>query len=154
MKLSTKGRYGLKAMLDIAVNSESGCVAIKNISMRQSISEPYLEQLFSSLKKAGLVNSIRGAQGGYVLSDKPKNITVGQILRALEGSLAPVDCVLEKDFTNPGNTCNNADCCVIKGVWEKIRDSINSVVDSITLEDLVQDYKKASKNNSGYMYYI
>lgn len=153
MKLSTKGRYGLKAMLDIAVNVESGCVPIKSISMRQSISEPYLEQLFSSLKKSGLVNSIRGAQGGYVLSDKPENITVGQILRALEGSLAPVDCVLEKDFTNPGSVCQSADCCVIKGVWEKIRDSINNVVDSITLEDLVQDYKKA-QNNSEYMYYI
>ena len=140
MKLSTKGRYGLKAMLDIALNMKDGVVAIKNISKRQGISEPYLEQLFSSLKKAELVKSTRGSMGGYVLASPPEQITVGQILRALEGSLAPVDCVLETD----AHQCDRVDCCVVKGVWTKIRDSVNQVVDSISLQDLVEDYKKAN----------
>jgi Rrf2 family protein len=149
MKLSTKGRYGLKAMLDIALNMNDGVVAIKNISKRQGISEPYLEQLFSALKKAGLVKSTRGSMGGYVLASSPEQITVGQVLRALEGSLAPVDCVLETD----AHQCDRVDCCVVKGVWAKIRDSINEVVDSITLSDLVEDYKKLNQD-TGYMFYI
>lgn len=140
MKLSTKGRYGVKAMLDLALHNSEGQIALKNIAERQEISENYLEQLFATLRKAGLVNSIRGSQGGYILSNTPENITVGSILRALEGSLAPVECVLENDPA----CCNRADRCVTKNLWTKIRDSVNQVVDSITLQDLVEDYKKAN----------
>ena len=140
MKLSTKGRYGVKAMLDLALHNSEGLIVLKNIAERQQISENYLEQLFATLRKAGLVNSIRGSQGGYVLANSPGNITVGSILRALEGSLAPVECVLEKDPAS----CNRADRCVTKQLWTKIRDSVNQVVDSITLEDLIEDYKKAN----------
>ncbi len=149
MKLSTKGRYGLKAMLDLALYSRQGHIALKNIAERQDISEHYLEQLIATLRKAGLVKSIRGAQGGYTLGASPKDITVGDILRALEGSLAPVDCVLEEDPV----LCDKGKCCVIRGVWEKVRDSINDVVDNITLENLVDDYN-AQKKDTQYMYYI
>jgi Rrf2 family transcriptional regulator, cysteine metabolism repressor len=142
MKLSTKGRYGVKAMLDLALHNSEGQIALKNIAERQEISENYLEQLFATLRKAGLVNSTRGSQGGYVLANDPENITVGSILRALEGSLAPVECVLEKDPTS----CTRSDRCVTRLLWTKIRDSVNQVVDSISLQDLVEDYKKANGN--------
>jgi Rrf2 family protein len=138
MKLSTKGRYGLKAMLDLAIHNNEGQVVLKSIAERQGLSENYLEQLFAALKKAKLVKSLRGSQGGYLLGDKAENITVGDILRALEGSLAPADCVSE-DWKGP--MCENSDFCVTRGVWEKIRDGINNVIDNITLQELVDDYK-------------
>lgn len=149
MKLSTKGRYGLKAMLDLAVHNSEGQVVLKNIAERQGISENYLEQLFSSLKKAGLVKSIRGSLGGYTLGDSPENISVGDILRALEGSLAPVDCVAEDQ--PPG--CNRCDSCVTRGVWQKMLDSINKVVDSTSLESLVVEYRK-NAGSDGNMFFI
>ncbi len=148
MKLSTKGRYGLTAILDLAIHGGSGQVSLNSIADRQNLSENYLEQLFASLRKAGLVKSIRGSQGGYVLARTSAEITVGEIIRALEGSLAPVECVTEN--ADPG--CSRADICVTRVVWEKIRDGINSVVDSITLEQLVDMYGK--NKNSGTMYYI
>ncbi|WP_265444397.1 RrF2 family transcriptional regulator [Acetivibrio straminisolvens] len=140
MRLSTKGRYGLKAMLDLALHNDEGPVALKSIAERQGLSENYLEQLFAALKKAGHVTSVRGAQGGYLLSKSPDNITIGSILRALEGSLAPVDCVVED---KPAK-CDRFDNCVTKIVWEKIRDSVNEAVDSITLADLVNESNKNS----------
>lgn len=149
MKLSTKGRYGLKAMLDLAVHNSEGQVVLKSIAERQAISENYLEQLFAILKKAKLVKSIRGSQGGYILGTSADKISVGDILRALEGSLAPVDCVAEGHLVS----CSRYDCCVTKGIWEKIRDSINSVVDSTTLESLVEEYRKV-RNQENDTYYI
>lgn len=149
MKLSTKGRYGVKAMLDLALHSIEGQISLKSIAERQEISENYLEQLFAVLRKAGLVKSIRGSQGGYMLADAPENITVGAILRALEGSLAPVDCVTE----DHSEKCNRAEACVTRIVWEKIRDGVNSVVDSISLMDLMDEYKKLN-TSAGYIYYI
>ncbi len=146
MKLSTKGRYGLKAILDLAVHNNEGQVVLKSIAERQQLSENYLEQLFAALKKAKLVKSIRGSQGGYSLGDRPEKITVGDILRALEGSMAPTDCV-------SGNCevqhCGNSDFCVTRGVWEKIRDGINSVIDNITLQELVEDYHKSKEAMNG-----
>jgi len=149
MKLSTKGRYGVKAMFELALNYGEGPIAIKTIAEKQLISENYLEQLIAVLRKAGLVKSVRGAQGGYMLAMPPSQITVGQIIRALEGPLAPVECVME----NEEPECDRAGYCVTRLVWEKIRDSIISTVDSITLQDMVNDYKKIHKNHS-YMYYI
>ena len=149
MKLSTKGRYGLKAMLDLAAHNSEGQVVLKSIAERQGISENYLEQLFAILKKANLVKSIRGSQGGYVLAAAASEISVGDILRALEGSLAPVDCVAED---KPAQ-CSKSGRCVTKGIWEKIRDSINTVIDSTTLEDLVNEYCKAPEKED-YMYFI
>ena len=149
VKLSTKGRYGVTAMFDLAVRHGQGPISIKEISDRQLISEPYLEQLFASLRKAGLVNSVRGAQGGYYLAHEPRDITVGDIIRVLEGPIAPTECVLEKDPFN----CEKSDMCVTRGIWEDIRNSINNVIDNITLADLVKDYKK-KLDNDAYMYYI
>jgi Rrf2 family protein len=149
MKLSTKGRYGVKAMLDLALHNSEGQISLKSIAERQNISENYLEQLFASLRKAGLVKSIRGAQGGYNLSNEPKNISVGDILRALEGSLAPVDCVSDVDPVK----CEKSGVCVTKFIWAKIRDGVNSVVDSISLEDLIEEHRK-SKNIDSFTYNI
>ena len=149
MKVSTKGRYGIKAMLDLAIHGTDGHIALKNIAERQQISGHYLEQLIASLRKAGLVKSIRGAQGGYALAQDPSEITVGQILRALEGSLAPVDCVVEDEPYE----CKKAEKCVTRKLWEKIRDSINDVVDSTSLQDLVDEHR-LSHSNDPDMFYI
>ncbi|SES72287.1 transcriptional regulator, BadM/Rrf2 family [Natronincola peptidivorans] len=149
MKLSTKGRYGLKAMFDLTIHYGDGPIALKSIAERQEISDHYLEQLIAILRKAGLVKSVRGAQGGYMLAAEPKNITVGDIIRTLEGPLAPSDCVMEDD----PKSCEKANYCVTKVVWEKIRDSMNNVIDSITLGDMLEDYNKI-KNKENYMFYI
>lgn len=149
MKLSTKGRYGVKAMLDLALHSTEGQISLKSIAERQDISENYLEQLFATLRKAGLVKSIRGSQGGYILADEPEKITVGAVLRALEGSLAPVDCVIEEDPTK----CCRSEACVTRMVWEKIRDGVNNVVDSITLRDLMEEHEKLGTTED-FIYYI
>ena len=137
MKISTRGRYGLKAMIDLTVESIDGkCVCLKSIAERQGIPENYLEQLIALLKKAGLVKSLRGAQGGYILGRSPKDITAGDILRVLEGSLSPVDCVESGEAA-----CGTGNCgtCATKAVWGKIYESLNDVVDAITLEDLARD---------------
>lgn len=141
MKFSTKGRYGLKAMLDLAVHNNEGQVVLKSIAERQGLSENYLEQLFAVLKKAKLVKSIRGSQGGYLLARDPEKITVGDILRPLEGSLVTTDCVFEN-----GESCgSDYNCCVTKGIWLKIQEGIDSVTNSITLQQLVDDFNKSKK---------
>lgn len=147
MKMSTKGRYGLRAMLDLALNSGGDHVALNTIAERQNISSNYLEQVFSVLRKAGLVNSVKGAQGGYVLADSPNRVTVGQILRVLEG-----DLVIAGDHID-SEAANSVEYCLRKQVWEKINESINEVVDAITLEDLMIDYKKMQGSLS-LMFYI
>ncbi len=149
MKISSRGRYGLRAMVDLAVHENDRCITLKSIAERQGISEHYLEQLIAALKKAGFVRSIRGAQGGYHLTSDPLTTTVGDILRALEGSLYPVECISENERT----TCGNASCrtCVTKPVWEKLYETQNDVLDSISLQDLVNDYNamnNLSENNS------
>ncbi len=149
MKLSTKGRYGVKAMFDLAQHLGEGPISLKSIAERQGISEHYLEQLISGLRKTGLVKSVRGAQGGYVLGREPDKIRVGDIIRVLEGPIAPVDCVSEEDPEN----CLKAEFCVTRTIWEKVRDSIADVLDSITLADMVEDAAK-KKSDSLYMYYI
>ena len=138
MKLSTRGRYGIHAMYDLALNAEGGPVPIKAIAERQGIPEAYLEQLVAKLKREGLVNSTRGAQGGYTLSRPPEEITVGQVLRALEGGLNLVDCLTEED------TCGKSCACPSRIVYMKIRDGLNQVADSITLRDMIDEYERAS----------
>ncbi|MBQ9983147.1 MAG: Rrf2 family transcriptional regulator [Lachnospiraceae bacterium] len=142
MKLSTKGRYGLRAMIDLADYSEEVPQSITSIAMRQSISDSYLEQLMAKLKKAGLVDSIRGAQGGYVLAKNSEDISVGDILRALEGDLTPVKC----SELGGNSECSGSDCCVTKNVWKRINDSIQTAVDSIPLSELVEDNRKIRQN--------
>lgn len=140
MKLSTKGRYGLRALVDLAVHSETGPVSIQSIANRQEISVSYLEQLVGKMRRAGLVISVRGATGGYRLAKSPSEISVGDVLRALEGTLEAVDC--------PGNSevsaCKASQKCVTKYVWKKINESISQAVDTIMIEQLVQESKKVN----------
>lgn len=149
MKISTKGRYGLRALLDLAVHSNGEHVALSNIAERQAISENYLEQVFSSLRKAGIIKSVKGAQGGYILAEKASNLRVGRILRVLEGDLS----VAEDDGNHSQDYFESIQYCLQLNVWDKMSQSINNFVDSITLEDLVKDYKGLN-NQIGNMYYI
>lgn len=134
MKLSTKGRYGIHAMYDLAQYYQEGPQPLKAVAERQQIPEAYLEQLMRPLRKADLVAAARGAQGGYMLSRAPAEITVGQVLRALEGELAVVDCLLEEDV------CEKACVCPTRLVWQKLRDGLNGIVDGITLQNMLDDY--------------
>jgi len=138
MKLSTKGRYGIKAMVDLAINYGVEPISIKSISERQNISEYYLEQLFAPLRKANIIKSVRGAQGGYVLNREPKDITTAEIMEVLEGPVEISDCLDE-------NTCSNIDCCATSRHWARIKESIDSVLESTTLQDLVDDYISLKK---------
>ena len=138
MKLSTKGRYGLRALVDLARYSEEEPVSISSISAREDISEGYLEQLMALLKKAGLVKSIRGAAGGYVLARPAGQISVGDVLRAREGKLEPAECAAY----HPDEGCQAADSCVTKYVWKKINDSINDTVNGIMLDALVEQSRQ------------
>ena len=140
MKLSTKGRYGLKAMFQLSLNQSNGPIPLKNIASKQNISEQYLEQIFSSLKKSGLVQSVRGAQGGYLLSKEPKDIKVSDIMYVLEGPIEIADCI-------EGVACDNIDCCATRLLWTKIKSSIDEVMEGITLQDIVDDYNKIKEKN-------
>jgi Rrf2 family cysteine metabolism transcriptional repressor len=139
MKLSTRGEYGLRAMFELALHYGKGPIPLKFIAQKQELSEHYLEQLFASLRKSGLVESTRGSQGGYNLAKKPEEILVGDIIRALEGPIGPTDCVKDKGKLKP---CERADTCVARSVWEKVRDSITEVLDSITLAQMCEQAKK------------
>lgn len=143
MRLSTRGRYGLKAMYQLALHYGEGPIPLNYVANEQGLSENYLEQLFSVLRKEGLLISVRGAQGGYMLAKHPEDITIGNILRALEGDMAPVDCVI-----NDNVTCEREEGCVTKLVWMRLKDSINNVIDSITLQDMLNEQKKMKMNNS------
>ncbi|MDN5348159.1 MAG: Rrf2 family transcriptional regulator, cysteine metabolism repressor [Clostridia bacterium] len=148
MKLSTRGEYGLRAMFELAQRYGQGPVSLKSISERQGISAPYLEQLIASLRKAGLVRSVRGAQGGYILGREPSEIRVGDIIRVLEGPIAPTECVSEKR----GETCcTRSETCVARSVWEKVRDSISDVLDSITLADMCDEAARLQSGDAQYV---
>ena len=135
MRISTKGRYATRLLLDLALHYECGFIPLKAISQRQNISDKYLEQIITQLSRAGFVRSARGAQGGYQLTRPPEKYTVGDILRTTEGSLSPVSC-LEAN----GSPCEMARTCVTMEVWQQIEDAVNNVVDNITLADLVKRY--------------
>lgn len=141
MKISSKGRYALRLMLDIAQHDNGTPVRIKDISSRQEISDKYLEQIISILNKAGFVRSIRGPQGGYLLTHKPEEYTVGMILRLTEGSMAPVACLEGEE-----NTCDRSENCVTLRVWERLKDAIDGVLDHITLADLLEWSRESGDN--------
>ena len=136
MKLSTRARYGIHAMYDLAEYGGDKPQPLKSIAERQNIPEAYLEQLMASLRKEGLVASVRGAQGGYTLSGEPASITVGRIIRALEGDLCMTDCLKFED------ACKKSGACPTRLVVQKVRDGINAIVDSITLQDMIDDYER------------
>lgn len=150
MRLSTHGRYGVRLMLSLAMNYGQGPLPLKEIAKEQDISEHYLEQLIAPLRRAGIVISVRGARGGYELAKPPEEITVGDIVRVLEGPIVPVPCV-EEGLEEP---CEKADKCVARLVWERLRDSITSVLDSITLADMCKKAKEMTRKEEPLMYYI
>lgn len=143
MKISTKGRYGIIALIDLVINSEYGSVTLKAISERQNISERYLEQVFSLLRKSGLIVGKKGAQGGYTLSKNPSEITIGEVLRSLEGELLLID-VKEGESSDVEEFINRT-------VWSEINKKINDYFKSITLEEIVNKYRKEEQE---IVYYI
>ena len=143
MKISTKVRYTLRLMMDLAENNNGSPISLKDVARRQEISDKYLEQIISILNKAGYVRSVRGAQGGYMLKNPPEEYTVGMILRQTEGSLAPVACIEDDEIV-----CDRQQQCVTSIVYKKINDAISGVVDNITLQDLV-DWQ--SEKNGTYV---
>jgi Rrf2 family protein len=142
MKISTKGRYALRLMLDLGLHYNGEYIPLKAVALRQGISDKYLEQIITHLSRAGYVKSARGAQGGYMLAKEPKEYTVGDILRITEGSLAPVACL---DGDEP---CQFAKECVTQEIWARVEKAVNDVVDGITLADLVDRYQQ--KNGGNY----
>lgn len=141
MKISTKGRYALRMMIEFGLNPDS-CTKISQVAARQGISDKYLEQIVTLLHRAGYVRSVRGAQGGYMLTRPPEEYTVGMILRQTEGSLAPVPCVDED-----AEPCDRAGQCVTLNVWKQLKDAIDQVVDSVTLADLVEEQRRQPDAN-------
>lgn len=144
MRISTKGRYATRLMLDLALNGGEGAVSLKKIAERQDISDKYMEQIITRLMKAGYVKSIRGAQGGYQLTKPPEAYTVGMILEVMEGSLAPVACLACGE-----NPCTRAEECVTLEIWAKLKDAIDGVVEGITLADLVARHQEKNGADSG-----
>lgn len=140
MKISTKGRYGLRAVVDLAMHSGE-TVALSAIAERQKITVSYLEQIIPKLRKVGIVNSVRGAQGGYMLAKPPEQISVGDVLRALEGNLSLVDCKEQQH----SNSCMGADLCITKYVWTRISASINNTVDHMMLSELVAEGERLQR---------
>ncbi len=136
MRLSTKSRYGTRAVLDIALHSHNGPVTLNDISVRQEISRKYLGQIVHQLLAAGILESIRGPRGGYIMGRSPKKTKLGEIIRILDGSMAPVRCV------DKSKTCNRTSKCATREVWVKIKESLESVVDDITIADLVSRQKE------------
>jgi len=147
MRISTRGRYGLRAVIDLAVNESCGAIPLREISKRQNISEQYLEQLFASLRKSGIVKSIRGAHGGYLLNNSPENISAKDILAALEGPIAPADCVLSEDVLEK---CNSSDSCVTRNLWVRVKENIEDLLDSVTLAELKEESQNRENEEFNY----
>ena len=136
MKISTRGRYALRLMLDLAVYGDGTPVSLRDVAKRQLISDKYLEQIVTPLSRVGLVRSVRGAGGGYLLTRSPEEYTVGDILRPLEGDLAPVECATDAEY------CQRCNECVTVALWQEIHKAVSQVVDNTTLADLVERQKK------------
>ncbi len=147
MKLSTRGRYGLRAVLDLAVHQGEGMVLLKDIARRQEVSLPYLEHLITPLIAGGLVKSTRGARGGVLLLRRPAEVKLTEVVQLLEGSIAPVDCV------NDPRVCSRSASCVTRDIWIQIKDAMIQVLDSTTLQDLVERQRQKEQTETG-MYHI
>ena len=131
MKLTTKGRYATRAMLDLALHRDEGAVLVRDIARRQEVSEKYLKQLLAPLKAAGLVRTIRGARGGLTLAKPPSEIKLIEIVQVMEGSMAPVECV------DDARICSRSDSCVTRQVWTDMKEATDKVLESTNLQDLV-----------------
>ena len=147
MKISTKGRYGTRALLELALHQEEKPMLLKDIARRQQISLQYLDRLISPLVTNGMIRSIRGAKGGVKLARPPEQIKLSEVIQLLEGSTAPVECI-----NNPG-ICERSESCVTRDLWEKIKNAMDEVLESTTLQDLVERHREKEKHNEA-MYYI
>ncbi|WP_455089799.1 RrF2 family transcriptional regulator [Peptoanaerobacter stomatis] len=136
MIVSTKGRYALKAVFELAMADIDTPMSLNTISEKTDLSELYLEQIFSVLKKKGIVKSIRGVQGGYLLTRKPDEISAGEIIKALEGELSPSKCLIDEGY------CDMLDRCPTYMIWDRIKKSIDEVIDNTTLQDMIDEYNK------------
>ncbi len=139
MKLSTRARYGTKALLELALHWGEEPVLLKDISQRQQIPLPYLEHLISPLAQAGIIKGTRGTRGGVSLLKPPREIILSEVIQLLEGSIAPVECV-----DNP-ETCPHSDLCVTHDIWDEVKEAISKVLESVTLQDLVE--RQRQKDN-------
>ena len=142
MKISTKGRYALRMLIDLAEHENCGFVALKDIAYRQNISKKYLEQIIPILNKSDILKTTRGSQGGYMLSRSPDKYTVGEILRLTEGSLAPVDCLNQDPIE-----CERSGECATLPIWQGLNRVINEYLDSITLQDILDKQKERYLND-------
>lgn len=149
MKISTKGRYGLQALLDLALHSQTEQISLKSIAARCELSETYILQIFLILRRAGIVKSIRGAHGGYQLARVPATITVNEVLTTLEGVLAPVDCLLSHD-----EPCTNQSHCVTRHLWSEMQQHLTKLTSSITLADLIKSYQESFTTEQTPEYYL
>ena len=147
MRISTKGRYGLRALVDLASHTQTGAVSLVNVAQRQKISLNYLEQVFATLRKAGIVKSQKGAQGGYMLAKQPEKITVGDILTALEGKFSIID---EMNRSEEQDAIQSA---IQELVWDKIDNAVNDFLEERTLAELVDQYEQLHSAEK-WMYYI
>ena len=147
MKLSTKGRYAMRAMVDLALHYGEGPILLKDIAKREHISERYLEQIILSLKAAGLVNSTRGARGGFILARPPSQIRLIEVMQVSEGSIAPVECVSAPEV------CSHASLCVTRDIWSEMKRAMNGILESTTLQDLVERQREKEQPKAR-MYYI
>jgi Rrf2 family transcriptional regulator, cysteine metabolism repressor len=139
MKLSTRVRYGIRALLDLALNGDKGPVSLKDISIRQDISMSYLEHLINPLVSSGIIRTVRGSKGGIILSEPTTKIKLSDVVSLLGGSTAPVDCV-----DSPEN-CLRSENCVTRGIWKEVKDAIDGVLSSVTLQDLVERHRNCQK---------
>ena len=142
MKLSSRSRYGLRAILELAVEYGKGPIQIKSIAKKEDISNKYLEQLIAIMKSAGLVRSIRGPKGGYILTKEPNKIKLSEIFLALEGPITTAECLVHPDF------CTKCADCATRKIWGKIQDAIIGVLDSTTLQDLADDVTGVNESSS------
>jgi len=148
MKLSTKGRYGTRAMLELALDYKKGPVLLRDIAQRQEISERYLERMMTALVSAGLVRSSRGKHGGFTLARPPGEIRLSQVIQAVEGSIAPASCVDDPKL------CDRVDICITRDIWKRLKKSMLETLDSITLENMVVMQKNKLAKPEARMYYI
>jgi len=147
MKLSTKGRYAVRAMLDLALHYGEGPILLRDVARREHISERYLEQIILSLKAAGLVNSTRGARGGFMLTKPPSQIRLIEVMQVSEGSMAPVECVSDP------NVCSRSSLCVTRDIWSEMTEAMSGILESTTLQDLIQRQREKEQPKAR-MYYI
>ncbi len=148
MKLSTKGRYGARAMLELALSYKKGLVLLREIAQKHEISERYLERIMIALVSAGLVTSSRGKYGGFSLAKPPGEIRLSQVIQAVEGSISPALCV------DDPRLCDRVEICVTRDIWIKLKESMSETLDSITLENMVEMQKQKLINPETFMYHI